>query len=230
LNPPSEPAGGTDSADGKAVSIMGFGREIFGNIEEIAVFVMPAADGGRSGPPVPEIGLVIAVKDADQSEALWSQLLALSALIGAPSASAVGEISIHGQPAKVYTFPDCPPIVLAKLNDRALVAGTEAAVRDAVAVGESEQGICDDATFQPLLERLGATASKAVLVDVGRVIRTAASCQPGNRQAQELMLVGALLKDLRLFAVSEEGPTRLSVRIEATGLPNVPSIIKEVAK
>jgi hypothetical protein len=230
LNPPSEPAGGTDSGAGKAVSIMGFGREIFGNIEEIAVFVMPAADGGRSGPPVPEIGLVIATKDADQSEALWSQLLALSALIGAPSASAVGEISIHGQPAKVYTFPDCPPIVLARLNDRALVAGTEAAVRAAIAVGESAQGICHDATFQPLLERLGATASKAVLVDVGRVIRTAASCQPGARQAQELMLIGALLKDLRLFAVSEEGPTRLSIRIEATGLPNVPSIIKEVAK
>jgi hypothetical protein len=220
----------TDRSGGQAVSMIGFGREIFGNMSEIALFVLPAADDARNGPPIPEIGLVLAVKDVTKTEALWSQLLALPSLFGAPGTKAPRNISIHGQSGKIYTFPDAPPIALVRVKDQAVIAGTEAAVRAAVAAGETASGICQDATFEPLVSRLGSTGSKVVLADAGRLLQTAASCQPSGRQAQELMMIGALLKDLRLFAVSEEGPTRLSLRVEAMGLPNVPEIIREVAR
>jgi hypothetical protein len=156
--------------------------------------------------------------------------LALPSLFGAPGTEVPRNISIHGQSGKIYTFPDAPPIALVRVKDQAVIAGTEAAVRAAVAAGETASGICQDATFEPLVSRLGSTGSKVVLADAGRLLQTAASCQPSGRQAQELLMIGALLKDLRLFAVSEEGPTRLSLRVEAMGLPNVPEIIREVAR
>ncbi len=241
LNPPADPAdsSGKDPAAEKGariLTVMDIGREIFGNIEEIALFVLPRENGGGQGPPVPEVGLVMAVKDPAKSEAVWNQLLALPAMFGAPGAAAPRDVTIEGHAGKVYSYPDSPPIVMVPVEGRALVAGTEAAVKAAVKAGATEKGIRNDATLGPLVESLGPTASKAILVDVGRTIRTVASCQTAGRNSAEiprdvrqLMAVGSLLKGLRLSAVTDEGPNQLVVRVEATGLPNVPAIIKTVA-
>ena len=91
-------------------------------------------------------------------------------------------------------------------------------------------------SFGPLVDSLAPTASKAILVDAARTVHTVASCQTAGqnsaqipRDVRQLMAVGSLLKGLRLSAVTEEGPNQLAIRIEATGLPNVPAIIKTVA-
>jgi hypothetical protein len=240
LNPPADPAGGgKNSAAGegaRALTAMDIGREIFGNIEEIALFVLPRESGAAAGPAVPEVGLVIAVKDPAKSEAVWNQLLALPAMVGAPGVAAPREITIQGQGGKVYTFPDSPPIVMVQLDGHALAAGTEAAVTAAVKAGAAKSSIRTDASLGALVESLGPTASKAILLDAGRTVQTVASCQTAGRnpaamqrQAQQLMMIGTLLEGLKLSAVTEEGPTQLIVRVEATGLPNVPAIIKTVA-
>ena len=41
-----------------------------------------------------------------------------------------------------------------------------------------------------------------------------------------MRLVGAILKDLRLSIMTDEAPNCLTVSIEATGLPDVPSVIQ----
>ncbi len=48
-------------------------------------------------------------------------------------------------------------------------------------------------------------------------------------QEQMISMVAELIGDLKITAVSEEGPTKFAVRAEATGLPNVPRIVKMVA-
>lgn len=125
---------------------------------------------------------------------------------------------------------------MVQLEGQALVAGTKAAVAAAVKAGSTGKGICNDATFGPLVDSLAPTASKAILVDAARTVHTVASCQTvGQNSAQvprdvrQLMAVGSLLKGLRLSVVTEEGPNQLAIRIEATGLPNVPAIIRTVA-
>ena len=228
LNPATDqPEGGAGPA--RSFAIMDLGREIFGNMEEAALFVMPPEAGGaRGGPPIPEIGLVIAAKDAAKSEMVWNQLLSLPALFGAPGAPAAREATIEGQAAKVYAFPDAPPVALVRLGDRVLVAGTQSAVAAAVRADATKQGIRQDASFKPLLDGLEPTTSKAVLLDLARVAQ-AAGAVVGGGEAEEVRMAASFLEGLKVSAVTEEGPTHFAVRIEATGLPNVPKLVRALA-
>ena len=56
---------------------MDLGRELFGNIVEASAFVLPASASQPGGPPIPEVGIVLAVRQPEKSEALWNQLLTL---------------------------------------------------------------------------------------------------------------------------------------------------------
>jgi hypothetical protein len=45
----------------------------------------------------------------------------------------------------------------------------------------------------------------------------------------EQMQTVAALSNLKISAATDEGPTRFAVRVEATGLPKAPEIIKTIA-
>jgi hypothetical protein len=112
-----------------------------------------------------------------------------------------------------------------RLGDRALVAGTQSAVAAAVRAGASGEGIRQDAAFASLLDGLEPTTSKAVLLDAARIAETVAGTA-GGHDAEEARIIAALVEGLKVSAVTEEGPTRFGARIEATGLPNVPKLVK----
>ncbi len=132
LNPPAlpvpAPIQGSDRPP--VVSLMDIGREFFANVDEAAIYLLPPAKATPGAPPVPEVAMVMAVKDPARSEALWNQLLALSA-IAMPGAQSK-EISIDGQTGRVYAFPNAPPVAVVRMKDRAVVAGTEGAVTAAI--------------------------------------------------------------------------------------------------
>jgi hypothetical protein len=234
MNPPAAVGGGGAATAGAAgrvsageqppVSAMDIGREIFGNIDELAVFVLPPAGSRVDGQPIPEVGIVFAVKDVAKSEALWNQLLALAALVGAPSADAVRDVTIEGRPAKQYRFPGAPPVVVFRAEG-ALVVGTEAAVSAAVKAGAGKDGIAQDPAMASLLARLSPESSKAVLVDAGRGIQIARSLMGGGNM-MELLALGVALKDLKVMLATDEAPNQLTVRAEITGLPNLPALLK----
>jgi hypothetical protein len=71
------------------------------------------------------------------------------------------------------------------------------------------------------------TSSKAVLVDAGRVMQIVRSFS-GGESKPEMDLVTAALKDLRVSIVTDEAPNCLSVSVEASGLPNVPTLISKI--
>jgi hypothetical protein len=226
LNPPSadrdhKPAGG-------GISAMDLGREVFANIEEISLFALPPAAAGAAKRPMPEFGLVLLVKDASKSEALWSQLLALPSLLGAPSVQGAREITIEGHRGTVYQFPQAPPVVVVRAAESDLIVGTEGAVTESLKALATKKSIGNDASFAALFDRLTPNSSKAFLLDAGRVAQTAAAMSGGNNR--ESMIAGLLLKDLKVSLVTDEEPTQLGFTIEATGLPKVPAIIKMVGR
>lgn len=229
LNAPSDAVARSEGAgEPTAVTGMDFGRELFANIEELAVFVLtPSGSGDRSRTPVPDVGVVFAVKDVAKSEAVWNQLLALAALVGVRD-NQPRDITIEGQPGREYHFDGLPPIVVVRAPDRALVVGTRAAATAAIRAGQTKQGIAQDESFAKLLARLSPTSSKAVLVDGGRAVQTFRVLSGGGNTA-ELLAAGIVLKDLRLSIVSDEAPNQLTLRAEATGLPDVPSLLRAFA-
>ena len=50
-----------------------------------------------------------------------------------------------------------------------------------------------------------------------------------GQKAEELGKLKTLLSDLTVSVVTDEQPTQFSVHVDATGLPNLPSIVKAVA-
>ncbi len=77
-----------------------------------------------------------------------------------------------------------------------------------------------------MLARLTKTSSKAVLVDAGRVMQLVRMFSGGG--SPELDIASAACKDLRVSIVTDEAPNCLTVSVEASGLPNVPSLISKI--
>jgi hypothetical protein len=205
-----------------SLTAMDIGREVFANVEEISLFVLPA-ERGDSARAIPEIGVIAAVKDPAKSQALWDQLLSLAAMFGPQVAQPPREIEIEGRKGKEYQFQGAPPIVVVRVGDRAMAAGTKGAVSAAIRA-EGPYAITGDPQFKPLLDGLRPESSKAVLVHPGRVIGIAAATMP--RERDQARQIAALVGDLRIMVVTNEQPNELSIRAAAWGLPDVNDIIQ----
>jgi hypothetical protein len=221
LNPPGPAAPTVTNADGTpSTSLMDVGRELFGNIDEVSVFVLAPA-GEAKGGPFPEIGAVIAVKDAAKSEALWNQILSLATLFGAGRPQPPQEVEIAGKKGQVYRFDGVPPIAVVRTEGE-LVVGTQAAVTAAISAGANKKSITDDPAFEPLLARLTPNASKALLVDVGRAAEIALAM---SGRDPDLEMIAALVHDMKVSLVTDEAPNRLTIEAELTGLPKFRDIV-----
>jgi hypothetical protein len=210
--------------DPPSVSAMDIGREFFHNIEELAVFVLPPAGPAESAQAIPDVGVVIAVKDSSKSEALWNQLLSLAAMFGARTSQPVAEVSIEGKAGHVYHFAGAPPIAVVRSQERTLTIGTQPAVAASVRAANTSNSTLQDPAFGPLLARLTPDTSKAVLVDVGRSVEVAAALAKGP-EAGQLQMAGVVARDLKISLVTDESPNQLTIRVEATGLPKMPAIL-----
>ena len=110
-----------------SLSAMDIGREVFANVEELSLFVIPAERGDAAG-GIPEIGVIAAVKDPAKSEALWDQLLSLAAMFGPQVVQPPQEVEIEGRKGREYQFTGAPPIVVVRVGDRTMAAGTRGTV------------------------------------------------------------------------------------------------------
>lgn len=207
------------------VTAMDLGREVFANIEEVSVFVMPSANA-EARTPIPEVGLVFGVKDVEQSQALWDQLLALPSMFGAPLTSPPTDVTIEGQPGRQFRFPYIPPIVLVAQKDRTFLAGTHGAVAASLRVAAGKQdSLAKDPQLQSLVDALPEHTSKGVVVHVGRAMRLAAPLA-GREMPPEMVAASSAFDNLTLSLVTDEQPTEFAIRAEAKGMPNVSTIVK----
>lgn len=229
LNPATDRSPGDEQPKPPAqITAMDIGRELFGNIEELALFLQPG--GQASGPvPIPDAGLIIVSQNARTSERLWNQLLALPTLFFAPHVQGPVDVQIGDLTAQEYRFPAGPPVVVTRLGESGMVVGTQAAVQAAVEASTSGASIRTDEAFHTLTERLSETSSKALLVDVGRVMQEVARLAP-PQAARELPLIAGMFEGLQVSLITEETANSLAVRLEATGLPDVPRIVATIGR
>ena len=218
LNPPGPAAAPAPGEKPLPPSLMDIGRELFGNIDEIAVFALPAAKPAKSAGGLPEIGVALAVKDPAKSEALWNQILSLVTLFGPRTTAPPSDVTIEGAAGHLYHLQKMPPIAVVRSGENGLAIGTEAAVAASIRAARTGQSIATDPAFAGLLGQLTPTTSKAVLVDAGRALQLAGSLSKG-RQAEELDALAQILKDLKVSVVTDEAPNQLTIRADVTGLP-----------
>jgi hypothetical protein len=222
LNPPGPAAPTVTNPDGTpSISLMDVGRELFGNIDEVSLFVLPPSGESKGRQSFPDLAAVIAVKDPAKSEALWNQILSLAMLFGAKNAQPPAAAEIAGKKGTVYHIDGIPPLAVVRVDGQ-LVVGTQGAV--AAAVGAGEDTILSDPAFKPLLARLTPNASKALLVDGARAMQVV-EAMSGGGSSEEMRVIGALVQDLKVSLVTDEAPNRLSIRADVTGLPQFYKIV-----
>lgn len=211
------------------LSALDIGREVFANIEELGVFVLPSMTGRNN--EIPNAGIVIASSDVEKSESLWNQLLSLPAMMGLDEGPTAKDIKISGVEAREYTFGDdeIPALVIARVGDDALVAGTHAAVEATIASSKSGKTLANDSRAAAFWEANSEFTSKAAFVHVGRALKLAAAA--GNRRdAQEMRAISQVVNDLVVTTVVNEAPSELVVQTDVVGLPHFANVIETVAK
>jgi hypothetical protein len=136
------------------------------------------------------------------------------------------EIELEGRKAKQYQFRGAPPIVVVRLDDGAMSAGTRDAVSAAVRA-EGPYAITGDPQFRPLLDSLKEESSKAVLVHIGRAVQAAAAMPGAPDEAKQ---IAPLMSELTAMVVTNEQTNEFVIRASATGLPNVPNLVQAAAR
>ena len=205
-----------------------FGREIFANIVDFAVYALPPA-GDASGVvgPAPDVAAVIRVNDPAKSQALWTQILGIASMAaGAPTTDGKVEL-IEGAEVRSYKFPEGVTVYFTTVNDKIVVAATHGAMQRTLKTANGGESILADDAFAASLARITEHTSKALFVHPGRCFEVAKKFM-GPDEVKEVEPIVAMLSDLVATVLSDEAEESFHVSIAATGLPDVSGFVAQM--
>jgi len=206
------------------VTALDIGRELFANIEGIAVFAMPP---GEAAGPIPDIAAVITVNDPAQSQAIWTQILGIASL-ATGAATMDGETSeIAGVTARAYTFEDQVTVYVGMLENDLLIGSTKAALGQAIKARKSGKSIVDDPAFAGPLAQLGPHTTLAIVAHPARCVEIAKPFMSESdlREAEPII---ALMKDTTACVAVEHSDRVLRVSAAVAGIPNISGLVTKM--
>ena len=180
------------------LSAMDIGRELFANIKDVGMFVLPVVASQED--EVPEFGIAVTANNAAKSERLWNQLLSLPAKLEVDEGLAVNEVKIGGHTAQKYSCPDqdATDLFVLRLDDTTMLMGTEAAVSVAVATAAGRHpSLFDDEAMARLITGRSDDTAKAVFIHAGRMLKLAAQLE-GGADADEIGRISHVMHKTRL--------------------------------
>jgi tetratricopeptide (TPR) repeat protein len=219
--PVPEPPTPDEGKNLPSVTGLDFGREIFANIVDLAVYALPPADEtAEVTGPVPDVAVVIRVNDPTKSRALWTQILGIASLAtGAPTIEGAME-RISDVDVQVYSFPANVSAYFATVGDKVIVSGTRYAMTQALHAASGGDNILSDAAFQPGLKNIGDHTSKAAVIHAGRCFELAKRyMSPGDISEAEPVV--ATMGDAVASLICHESDERFHLSVAVTGLPNL---------
>ena len=219
----------TSSDDQAIVTAWDFGRELFANINGIAVYVLPPAETGiqtREG--VPDITGVITVNDPTKSEALWNQILGFASLATGGAVSMEGTINeIKGVPVRSYRFDDNLTIHFATFGHDLFIASSETALKRSLQAKHSGKSILDDAAFADSVSRLGPHTTIAMLAHPGRCAAVAKPFMSPD-EVQEMEPFISLMTDTVVAVVVNHSGRMLHMSAAVTGIPDISEFVSRM--
>ncbi|MFO8008295.1 MAG: sugar-binding protein [Candidatus Brocadiia bacterium] len=216
-------------------------RELFANIGQINLFVMPPAEAdadsvaGRLNPILPGVGAVVTSRDPATTRRLLSQVLgAVDAMVGGQTAQAQPQADelrssyrvrrVGDEFLRCHVEPAGPATVLA------LSPGPVQAVQEAVRGASA----LTDGPLSSTLAELSANSNKLVVVDAQGLINTARGvAEAYDAPENQLRVLGELadaIKGATFFVQTQEEPARLVLRQGVRGMPPLAGLIPLVAQ
>ncbi|MGD2174114.1 MAG: ankyrin repeat domain-containing protein [Candidatus Brocadiaceae bacterium] len=231
-----------DQALQKATGLQ-IGREMFTNIRQVNLFVLPpAADSPESAlargvsPVAPRIGLAVASKDPARTAELMGKLLTTPAIIegrgseatpvqGMEGATAYSLGTVNGQPVSCYVA-QAGEMTILTLGRETLGAATVAATG-----GES---VLSAGPLQEALRALPSGTSKVLLANAGglvELLRAQGASEQMPQEAQDALteLADALRQTVVRFQTIETR-TGLTTQLAVEGLPPLSAVFPTLVR
>jgi hypothetical protein len=235
LNGRSEGVSGITTDEGEpVVTMMDFGREVFGNVVDVAVFAMPGTTEVY-GQPIPDVALALTVNDPARSRAIWNLVLGVAkgASGGAGMEPVIervghGEVRNNGGNATVERF-DIQGVGVYVMTDGDRIVFTPSARALAASVAGGGQGktLLDDELYRGALAGLSEDQTMAMAVSPGRAAEIAKAYM-GARELQELGPYLAMLDGAVVSAAVEHSATTLGLSARVDGLPKVGEVVSQL--
>jgi hypothetical protein len=221
----------TEEARAHIQSLTGLdvGREIFANIEQIAVFLTPGTNDGAAA-QLPQIaldhlGVVITSRDPAQTRQLLTTILGAAFPGESDPASGRFKISVtNGRDLNCY-LQQAGGITLLSLNHDVITASAAAISRHA--------SVCDTGPLRDAVDRIIPTTSKLILVNAGGAMRLvgpqvdAKSLAPDKlKQLNDSFGQIARAADATILQVrTDEQPDSLALSTEVSGIPPLNEVL-----
>jgi len=169
------------------VTGLDIGREIFANIEQIALFAMPSDGAFTSGPPfLQNMGLSVTSHNPQQTRQILMTLLRATNLLA--SGQQANEISTPSDRYQVDLVNNRKLYCYTDQMNKATMLSLNKNITDAcVSAIKQGKSVCTAGPLKNSIDELSPTVSKLALVNVGGAIRVAApaiveSCEQSQRE------------------------------------------------
>lgn len=219
----------------KKLTGLDVGREIFANIEQVAIFALPPTDGFDSNTPAQQggnvmsgLGLTVTSKNPQQTRQLLTQLLTVADL--------AAKVSVSGQsgqqaepPENKYRIATVKGqevyLYMGQVGNTTILAFSPVVLQASLSAMKSKQSVLTDGPMQETLSHLPPQTSKLVAVNVGGAIRIADTHinwkfeNPSNPGHQLLRQLAQACDNTSVQLRTEEKLNNFGLRLSVNKLP-----------
>ncbi len=232
INPASNPQDaeiiGQKADKLRYVTGLDLGRELFANIEEVSLFIIPG-ERREGGPEIPDFGAVIAAADPAKSQQLWDYLLTIPSRVMKQDVAERTVTRIGDTEVSLYPLPQGPTIHIARVDGSLLVGLTETAMAASIEAFRSGKSILGDAGVHDATGRITPDTSVMLFAHAGRCARIGAQFCPPS-EVPMVQAVGEILNTTMITVAADESPTRFRLSGRITGLPKVKDMVSLASK
>lgn len=220
-------AGVTDSEGRPVVTVMDIGREVFGNLRDVAVFGLPSLSEGPGGQPMPDVALAMRVNDAERSRAIWELVLGVAKGATGGGSTSPRHEKVAG--AKVHHYEvEGVDLFLYAHEDHVVLSPSIRAIEGAVRASKGEN-VANDPAFAELVAQASKDHTSVLGVSIGRCAEMARPMIPA-RELREMGPILDLLSDSTLMATTRHSDTQLAWSAKLKGLPNVGPMVEKMVR
>jgi hypothetical protein len=220
--------GVTDAAGRPVVTVMDIGREVFGNLVDVAAFALPSMSEGPGGMPIPDAALAMSVNDPERSKAIWRLILGMAQGATDERGNMQARTSRVGDQEVERFEIEGVNVFLYTQGHRLVISPSMNAIEAAVAAAAGDN-IHRDALFAGLAHQTSQDHTSVVGVSMGRIAQIARQVMP-ERELREVGPYLELLNDAALVATTRHSDTDLRWSAKMTGLPNVGPLVNQLVQ
>lgn len=227
LNERNEGGTGVTDANGRpVVTIMDVGRELFGNLVDVAVFALPSMTEGPGGMVIPDAAIAMSVNDPERSKAIWRLALGMAQGATSDRGSIQARTSRIGKQDVERFQIEGLDVFLYSEGNRLILSPSLPAIEAALSAAKGNN-LHSDPLFADLANESLKDHTSVVGVSVGRLAQVARQVMPED-ELREAGPILDLLNEMAMVATTRHSDTDLRWSAKLTGLPNVAPLVDQL--